>query len=138
MYHNICSYHSAYVFSCCLPYFVNLTPSCFSSILPICCSHLWPPALSTIVAYYLSSSLTKAVVSRWCLSRKSLSHFFVSKPHMVDAKPYLTSSLSNYCYANLHDCSSNLSYIIISRGIQFFVSITVVGLYVPESSICSS
>ena len=29
MYHNICSYHNAYVFSCCLPSFVNLTPSCF-------------------------------------------------------------------------------------------------------------
>jgi hypothetical protein len=59
---------------------------------------------------------------------------------MVDAKPYLTSSLSIYCYANLHELliKSILSYLIISCGIQiFFVSITVVDLYVPESSISS-
>jgi hypothetical protein len=43
MYHNTCSYHNAYVFSCCLPPFVNLTPSCFFKHFPICCSHLWPP-----------------------------------------------------------------------------------------------
>jgi hypothetical protein len=36
----------------------------------------------------------------------------VSKPDMVDSKPYLTSSLSNYCYANLHELliKSILSY----------------------------
>jgi hypothetical protein len=58
---------------------------------------------------------------------------------MVDAKPYLTSSLSNYYYANLHGLliKSILSYLIISSGIRFFVSIKVVGLYVPESSIFS-
>jgi hypothetical protein len=74
----------------------------FSSILPICCIHLWPPALSTIVVYYLSSSLTKAVVSRRSLSRKPFSRFW-SPNTMFDAKPYLTSYLSNYCYANLHE-----------------------------------
>jgi xanthine/uracil permease len=52
----------------------------FSSILPICCNHLWPPVLSTIVVCYLSSSLTKIVVSRWSLSRKSLSHFWSPNP----------------------------------------------------------
>jgi hypothetical protein len=48
----------------------------FSSILPIFCSYLRPPTLAIIVVYYLRSSLTKAVVSRWSLSRKPLSHFW--------------------------------------------------------------
>jgi hypothetical protein len=49
MYNNICSYHNAYVFSCCLASFVNLTPSCFSSIFVVAIyGHLLcPPLLST-------------------------------------------------------------------------------------------
>jgi hypothetical protein len=35
--------------------------------------------------------------------QEAIASLLVSKPHMVDVKPYLTSSLSNYCYANLHE-----------------------------------
>jgi hypothetical protein len=111
-----------FVFSCCLPPSVNLAPSYFLSILPIYCSHLLPPALSTIVVCYLSFFLTKMVVSHWSISRKPLSHFcvvIVSNPHMVDVKPYLTSSLSNSCYANLHALliKSFLSYHLLLHPI---------------------
>jgi hypothetical protein len=129
MYHNICSYHNVYVFFFlllsslfCQPY----TFLFFSSILPICCSHLWPPVFSTIVVYYLSSSLTKEVVSRWSLVRYigSIVSLLISKPHMVDAKPYLISSLSNYCYANLHELliKSILSYHLLWHPIFLSLS----------------
>jgi hypothetical protein len=60
----------------------------------------------------------------------------VSKPHMVDVKPYLTFSLSNYYYANLHELFIK-SILSSPAASNFFVSVTIVGLYVPESSISS-
>jgi hypothetical protein len=144
MYHNICSYHNVYVFFFlllsslfCQPY----TFLFFSSILPICCSHLWPPVFSTIVVYYLSSSLTKEVVSCWSLVRYIGSHclaFDLQTPYGW------CQTILNIFFVKLLLCKptwiAHQIYLILSSPVasDFFVSITVVGLYVPESSISSS
>jgi hypothetical protein len=104
--------------------------SLFSSIFPFCCSHLWPPTLSTIVVCYLGSYLTKkVVVSHYSYLGNQPRFFFVivSKSHMVNAKPYLTSSLSNYWCKSA--CVTHQVYPILSALVayNFFVSITTIG-----------
>jgi hypothetical protein len=67
-----------------------------------------------------------------------IASLLVFKHHMVDAKPYLTFLCQITAMQTYMNCSSNLSYLILSShaGSDFFVSI-MVGLYVPESSISS-
>jgi hypothetical protein len=100
--------------------------SLFSSIFPFCCSHLWPPTLSTIVVCYLGSYLTKKVVVshyRYLGNQLRFCFVIVSKSHMVDAKPYLTF-LCQITGANLHVLLINsiLSYQPLWHTIFLFPS----------------
>jgi hypothetical protein len=48
--------------------------------------------------FFSDQSSHIALVAIW----EAIVSLLVFKPHVVDAKPYLTYSLSNYYYANLH------------------------------------
>jgi hypothetical protein len=122
LYQNIFPYHHTFVFSCCPTPSANISPSCFSSILPICCSHFVGTCFvhhCCLVPQFFSDPSGRIC---WPLSRKPLSHFcvvIVSNSHMVDATPYLISSLSNYYYANLHVLLIKSILYILSSPMSF-------------------
>jgi hypothetical protein len=87
-----------------------------SSILPICCSHLWPLALST-------TSFLLWPKKSYCVGRYLGSHclaFGLQTPYgwcQTILNIFFCQITAMQTYMN---CSSNLSYLIISCGIRFF------------------
>jgi hypothetical protein len=104
LYHNICPYHNAFVFFC-YPHFLLHLPifRAYCQFVVAIYDYLLCPSLFFATSVLIWPKWSYHI--GWSLSGKPLSCFcivIVSKPHMIDVKSYLTSSLSNYWYRNLH------------------------------------
>jgi hypothetical protein len=115
------------------------------------------------IKYFLSLAFYQCCIFQ-CLSQKKSKRLRVCLVHLLPlvhlvylprvARKIKVSSHGSSCFpcwcslcSSIQQChirsidsnkdSSNLSYLIISCGIQFFLTIMVVGLYMPESSISS-